>query len=59
MLIQELAGGVIILDREPGASHAVVLSRLLDDRQRRLDAGAADITNADLDRIGSERACHQ
>src|SRR5215210_7314559 len=30
MLIEELAGGVVVLDREPRASNAVILGRLFD-----------------------------
>ena len=56
MLIQELAGGVVVLDRETGACHAVILGRLLDQRQCRLDTGAMKIADSDLDRIGRERA---
>ena len=59
MLIQELAGGVIVLDREPGASHAVVLGGLLDQGQRRLDGGAPEIADLDLDRIGRKRGGDQ
>jgi hypothetical protein len=54
MLIQELAGGVIILDREPGASHAIILGRLLDQGQCGFDGDLAKIADADLDRIGRD-----
>ena len=56
MLIEELAGGVVVLDRQPRAGDAVIRSRLLDQRQRRLDAGAAKIADADFDGIGRKRA---
>ena len=55
MLIEELAGGVVVLDRKARAGHAVVVGRLLDQRQGRLDAGVAEIADADLDGLGRER----
>ncbi len=56
MLIEKLAGGVVVLDRQPGAGDAVIRGRLLDQRQRRLYAGAAEIADADFDGIGGKRA---
>src|SRR5207248_1492350 len=59
MLIQKFAGGVIILDREAGAGHAVVLGRLLDQRQCLPNGGTAKIADADLEGIGRESAGYQ
>ena len=33
MLVEELAGGVVVLDRKPRAGDAVILGRLFDQRQ--------------------------
>ena len=55
MLIEEFAGGVVVLDRKPRAGDAVILGGLFDQRQFRLDAGVAEIADADLDRVGRER----
>ena len=55
VLIEELAGGVVVLDREARAGDAVVLGGLFDQRQFRFDAGVAEIADADLDRVGRER----
>ena len=54
VLIEELAGGVVVLDGKARAGNAVVLGRLFDERQFRLDAGVAEIADADLDRVGRE-----
>ena len=54
-LIEELAGGVVVLDREARAGDAVILRGLFDEGQFRFDAGAAEIADADLDRVGRER----
>ena len=51
VLIEEFAGGVVVLDREAGARQAVVFGRLLDQRQCRLDTAAMKIADADFDRI--------
>ena len=56
MLIQEFAGGVVVLDRQSGTGQPVILGRLLNQRQCLLEAGAAKIANADLNGIGRERA---
>jgi hypothetical protein len=58
-LIEELAGGIVVLDRKPGTGDAIVLGRLLDKRQCRLDSGAVEIADADLDRIGRARGGRQ
>jgi hypothetical protein len=55
MLIKEFAGGVVVLDRKARARKAVIIRRLLSQRQGRSDAGMAEIANADLGRIGRER----
>ena len=39
VLIEEFAGGVVVLDRETRAGDAVVLRRLFDQGQCRFDAG--------------------
>ena len=54
-LIEELAGGVVVLDRETRAGDAVILGGLFDQGQFRFDAGLAEIADADLDRVGRER----
>ena len=54
-LIEELAGGVVVLDRETRAGDAVILRGLFDQGQFRFDAGLAEIADADLDRVGRER----
>ena len=59
MLIEELAGGVVVLDRQPGAGDAVIRRRLLDQRKCRLDASSAKIADADFDRISSKCAGSQ
>jgi hypothetical protein len=59
MLLEELAGGVVVLDGEPGAGYPVVLGRLFYEGQRRFGADATKIADSDLDRIGRERACDQ
>lgn len=41
MLIEEPAGGVVILDRQLRAGHAVIFHGLFDQRQGRFDAGVA------------------
>jgi hypothetical protein len=55
MLIEELAGSVVVVDRKAGTGNAVVCGRLFHQRQSRFDAGLAEITDADLDGIGRER----
>jgi hypothetical protein len=54
-LIEELAGGVVVVDRETRTGNAVILRGLLDQGQFRFDAGVAEIADADLDRVGRER----
>ena len=54
-LIEELAGGVVVLDRETRAGNAVILRGLFDQGQFRFDAGLTEIADADLDRVGRER----
>ena len=54
-LIEELAGGVVVLDRETRTGDAVILRGLFDEGQFRFDAGLAEIADADLDRVGRER----
>ena len=59
MLIEKLAGGIVVLDRKPRAGDAVILGGLFDQGQFRFDAGVAEIADADLDRLGRERVgCH-
>ena len=53
-LIEELAGGVVVLDRETRAGNAVILRGLFDQGQFRFDAGLAEIADTDLDRVGRE-----
>ena len=55
MLVEKLAGGVVVLDRKPRAVDAVIVGRLRNQRQCRFDAGMTEIADADLDRIGRER----
>ena len=54
VLIEEFARGVVVLDGKARAGKAVVLGRQFDERQFRLDAGAAEIADADLDGVGCE-----
>src|SRR6185295_16547419 len=42
------------LDGKPRAGKAVILGRQFDERQFRLDAGTAEIADADLDGVGRE-----
>src|SRR5215813_13216895 len=59
MLIEELAGGVVILDPQPRAGHAVVCGGLLDRRQGRLDASMVEVADPDLDRFSRKRRSGQ
>src|SRR6476660_10536051 len=54
MLIEEFSGGVVVLDGKACAGQAVILGRQLDERQFRLDAGTAEIADADLDGVRRE-----
>ena len=54
-LVEELAGGVVVLDREARAGNAVIRRGLFDQGQFRFDAGVTEIADADLDRVGRER----
>jgi len=55
MLVEKLAGGVVVLDREERTGHAIIVGRLRNQRQHRFDAGMAKIADADLDGFGRER----
>ena len=52
MLVEKLAGGVVVLDRKQCTGHAVIIGRLRNQRQRRFDAGMAKIADANLDGFG-------
>jgi hypothetical protein len=54
-LVQELAGGVIILDRKPRAGQPIVIGRYLNQRETRFRLRRAQITNPDLCSIGKSR----
>src|SRR5439155_26488620 len=54
-LIEELAGGVVVLDRETRTGDAVILRGLFDEGQFRVDAVLAEIADADFDRVSRER----
>src|SRR5215813_4957747 len=59
MLIEELAGGVVILDPQPRAGHAIVWGGLLDRRQGRLDASMVEVADPDLDWFSRKRRSGQ
>ena len=54
MLVQELAGGIVVLDRKARAGNAVILRGLFDQGQFGFDAGVTEIADTDLDRVGRE-----
>ena len=53
-LIKKFAGRIVVLDRETHAGNAVVLRRLFDQGQFRLDAGLTEIADTNLDRVGRD-----
>ena len=60
MLVEKLAGGVVVLDRKERTGDAVIFGGLCDQRQCRFDSGMAEIADADLERIGCQRvSCHR
>src|SRR4051794_11002874 len=54
-LVQELAGRVVVVDRELCAGNPVVLGRYVEERNARLRLWAAEIADLDVDRIGRGR----
>src|SRR6478736_8431968 len=54
-LVQELAGRVVVVDRELCAGNSVVLGRYVKERNARLRLWAAEIADLDLERIGRGR----
>jgi hypothetical protein len=54
-LVQEPAGGVVVVDRHLGARQPVVLGRRLEQRNGDPRLDVAQIADLDLGRVGSER----
>ena len=55
MLVQEPAGRVVIVDREPGAGETIVLRRHVEQGKTRPRLHFAQITDPDLGSIGGSR----
>src|SRR5262249_32689910 len=55
VLVEELSGGVVVLDRKARTGEPVIVGGLCNQRQCLFDASVVNVADVDLDRLGRKR----